>query len=35
MLVEAANRCGADTLLSEDMVGGMRYGATTVVNPFV
>jgi len=35
MVVEAANRCGADTLLSEDMRDGMRYGATTVVNPFV
>jgi predicted nucleic acid-binding protein len=34
MVVEAANRCGADTLLSEDMSDGTRYGATTVVNPF-
>lgn len=35
MVVEAANRCGADTLLSEDMSHGTCYGATTVVNPFV
>ena len=35
MVVEAANRCGADTLLSEDMSDGTRYGATTVVNPFL
>ena len=34
MVVEAANRCGADTLLSEDMSHGVRYGETTVVNPF-
>lgn len=35
MLVEAANRCGADTSLSEDMGDGMRYGAKLLVNPFV
>lgn len=35
MVVEAANRSGADTLLSEDMSHGMRYGTTTVVNPFI
>lgn len=35
MVVEAANRAGADTLLSEDMSHGTRYGVTTVVNPFV
>lgn len=35
MVVEAANRSGAETLLSEDMSDGMRYGVTTVVNPFV
>jgi len=35
MLVEAANRCGADTSLSEDMGDGVRYGATLQVNPFV
>lgn len=34
MVVEAANRCEAETLLSEDMSHGMRYGNTTVVNPF-
>ena len=35
MVVEAANRSDADTLLSEDMSHGTRYGQTTVVNPFV
>ena len=35
MVVEAANRSGADTLLSEDMSHAMRYGTTTVVNPFI
>ena len=35
MVVEAANRCGADTLLTEDMGHGVRYGATVVVNPFL
>jgi predicted nucleic acid-binding protein len=35
MVVEAANRCGADTLLSEDLSDGMRYGQVTMVNPFV
>lgn len=34
MVVEAANRCGAEMLLSEDLSHGMRYGGTTVVNPF-
>ena len=34
MVVEAANHCGAETLLSEDMSDGMRYGNATVVNPF-
>ena len=35
MVVEAANRSDADTLLSEDMSHGTRYGQTAVVNPFV
>ena len=35
MVVEAASRAGANTLLSENMSDGERYGATTVVNPFV
>lgn len=35
MVVEAANRSDADTLLSEDMSHGTRYGETVVVNPFV
>ena len=34
MVVEASNRSGAETLLSEDMSHGMRYGNTTVINPF-
>ena len=35
MVVEAANRCGADTLLTENMSHGVHYGATVVVNPFL
>lgn len=39
MVVEAANRCGADTLPSEDMSHGVAYGfgnrAVVVVNPFL
>jgi predicted nucleic acid-binding protein len=35
MVVEAATRCGAQTLYSEDMQHGQRYGALTVVNPFI
>lgn len=35
MVIEAANRCAADTLLSEDMSHGVRYGAAMVVNPFL
>lgn len=35
MAIEAANRCGADMLISEDMSHGERYGATLVVNPFL
>ena len=34
MVVKAADRCGADTLLSEDIGHGTLYGSTTVVNPF-
>lgn len=35
MVVEAANRCGAATLLSEDMSHGVAYEATVVANPFL
>lgn len=35
MIVEAALRCGADTLYSEDMQHGQRMGSLTIVNPFV
>jgi predicted nucleic acid-binding protein len=34
MVVEAANRSGADTLFSEDLSHGQRYGTVTVINPF-
>ena len=35
MVIEAANRCGADALLGEDMSHGVSYGPTVVVNPFL
>ena len=35
MVIETANRCGADVLISEDMSHGERYGATLVVNLFL
>ena len=34
MVVEAAHRAGAQTLFSEDMGHGVRYGTVTVINPF-
>lgn len=34
MVVQAALRAGADTLYSEDLQDGQRFGALTVVNPF-
>jgi predicted nucleic acid-binding protein len=34
MVIEAASRHGADTLLSEDMGHGQSYGTVTVMNPF-
>ena len=35
MVVEAALRAEAQTLYSEDMQHGQRFGALTVVNPFL
>lgn len=35
MVVEAALRAGAQTLYSEDLSHGQRFGALTVVNPFM
>jgi len=34
MVIEAALRGGAQTLLTEDMSNGQRFGSLTVVNPF-
>ena len=34
MVVEAALRCGAQSLYTEDLNHGQRFGALTVVNPF-
>lgn len=35
LIVEAAMRSGATTLLSEDLQHGRRFGTMTVLNPFV
>lgn len=35
MVVEAAVRCGAQTLYSEDLQHGQRFASLTVVNPFI
>jgi predicted nucleic acid-binding protein len=35
MVVEAALRSGATTLHSEDMPHGQRFGALTLINPFL
>ncbi|WP_051794197.1 PIN domain-containing protein [Kibdelosporangium aridum] len=35
LIVEAALRCGATTLLSEDMRHGQTFGSLTIRNPFV
>lgn len=35
MVIEAALRCGAQTLYTEDLTHGQRFGALTVVNPFM
>jgi len=34
MVIEAALRCGAKTLYTEDLTHGQRFGGLTVVNPF-
>jgi predicted nucleic acid-binding protein len=34
MVVEAALRCGAQTLYTEDLSHGQRFDSLTVVNPF-
>ena len=34
LVIQAANASGADTLYSEDLSDGQRYGAVRVVNPF-
>ncbi|MCE7008491.1 PIN domain-containing protein [Kibdelosporangium philippinense] len=35
LIIEAALRCGATTLLSEDMQHGQTFGSLTIRNPFV
>ena len=35
LILDAANRCDAKFLYSEDLSHGQEYGATTVVNPFL
>ena len=35
MVVEAAMCCGAQTLYTEDLTHGQRFGTVTVVNPFL
>lgn len=35
MMVEAALRSGAQTLYTEDLSHGQRFGALTVINPFI
>jgi predicted nucleic acid-binding protein len=35
MIIEAALLAGADTLLTEDLQHGRRFGALTVHNPFI
>lgn len=34
MVIEAAQRCGADTLYTEDLNHGQQFGTLTVMNPF-
>ncbi len=34
LIVQAAQASGAETLYSEDLADGQRYGSVTVVNPF-
>lgn len=35
LIVQAAQRAGVETLFSEDLSAGQRYGTVTVVNPFI
>jgi predicted nucleic acid-binding protein len=35
MIIEAALRSAADTLYTEDLNHGQRFGALTIVNPFI
>jgi predicted nucleic acid-binding protein len=35
LILDAANRGGAAVLYSEDFSNGRKYGATTIINPFV
>jgi predicted nucleic acid-binding protein len=35
MVIEAALRCGAQTLYTEDLSHGQQFGVLTVVNPFM
>ncbi len=35
MVIEAALRAEAQTLFTEDLTHGLRFGAMTVVNPFI
>jgi predicted nucleic acid-binding protein len=35
LIVEAARRCGASTLYTEDLQHGQRFGSTEVINPFL
>lgn len=34
LIIEAARRSGADTLLTEDLQHGQRFGSLTIENPF-
>jgi predicted nucleic acid-binding protein len=34
LVIEAATRCGAQTLYTEDLTQGQRFDALTLVNPF-
>ena len=34
LVLQAAESCGAETVYSEDMSHGQRYGSVQVINPF-
>ena len=34
LIIVSAQRCGARTILSEDLQGGRRFGETSIANPF-